>query len=82
VLIVDDHPGFRAQARALLVAGAGWILGAEWVSIHHGIPENHFIDAMTGWRSRGRAGTRPSCAPDVHEHCEDTPVVVGSGYQT
>jgi signal transduction histidine kinase len=33
---------------ALGVAGVGWILGAEWVSIHHGIPENHFIDAMTG----------------------------------
>ncbi len=33
---------------ALTVAGVGWILGAEWVSIHHGVPENHFIDAMTG----------------------------------
>ena len=33
---------------ALAVAGAGWILGAEWVSIHHGVPENHFIDALTG----------------------------------
>ena len=33
---------------ALAVAGVGWILGAEWVSIHHGVPENHFIDAMTG----------------------------------
>jgi len=33
---------------ALAVAGAVWILGAEWVSIHHGVPENHFIDALTG----------------------------------
>jgi signal transduction histidine kinase len=33
---------------ALAVAGVGWILGAEWVSIHHGVPENHLIDAMTG----------------------------------
>ena len=33
---------------ALAVAGVCWILGAEWVSIHHGVPENHFIDAMTG----------------------------------
>jgi signal transduction histidine kinase len=33
---------------ALAVAGVGWILGAEWVSIHHGVPENHFIDALSG----------------------------------
>jgi signal transduction histidine kinase len=33
---------------ALAVAGAGWILAAEWVSIRHGVPENHFLDAMTG----------------------------------
>ena len=33
---------------ALAVVGVGWILAAEWVSIHHGVPENHFIDAMTG----------------------------------
>ena len=33
---------------ALAVAGVGWILGAEWVSIHHGVPENHLIDALTG----------------------------------
>ncbi len=33
---------------ALAVAGVGWILGAEWVSIRHGVPENHFLDAMTG----------------------------------
>jgi hypothetical protein len=32
----------------LAVAGVGWILGAEWVSIHHGVPENHFIDALSG----------------------------------
>src|SRR5262249_27259376 len=33
---------------ALAVAGTAWILGAEWVSIHHGVPENHLIDAVTG----------------------------------
>jgi signal transduction histidine kinase len=33
---------------ALAVAGAGWILGAEWVSIHHGVRENHLIDALGG----------------------------------
>ena len=33
---------------ALGVAGVAWILSAEWVSIHHGVPENHFIDALTG----------------------------------
>jgi signal transduction histidine kinase len=32
---------------ALAVAGVGWILGGEWVSIHHGVPENHFIDAVS-----------------------------------
>ena len=32
----------------LAVAGTGWILGAEWVSIRHGVPENHLIDAVTG----------------------------------
>ena len=26
----------------------GWILGGEWVSIHEGVPENHFIDALVG----------------------------------
>jgi signal transduction histidine kinase len=25
-----------------------WILGAEWVSITHGVRENHFLDAMGG----------------------------------
>ena len=56
-----DRAGARGRARgippmtrrrwgllALAVAVAGWILGAEWVSIHHGVPENHFIDALTG----------------------------------
>jgi signal transduction histidine kinase len=38
----------RRGLLALAVAGAGWILAAEWVSIRHGVPENHFIDAMTG----------------------------------
>jgi signal transduction histidine kinase len=32
----------------LAVAGTGWILTAEWVSIRHGVPENHLIDALTG----------------------------------
>jgi len=40
--------GRRWALFALAVAGVGWILGAEWVSIRHGVPENHFIDAMTG----------------------------------
>jgi signal transduction histidine kinase len=40
--------GRRWVLFALAVAGVGWILGAEWVSIRHGVPENHFIDAMTG----------------------------------
>jgi len=38
----------RGGLLALAVAGAAWILGAEWVSIHHGIPENHLIDALGG----------------------------------
>jgi signal transduction histidine kinase len=33
---------------ALAVACVGWILGGEWVSIRHGVPENHFIDALGG----------------------------------
>jgi hypothetical protein len=27
---------------------AGWSLRGEWVSIHHGVPENHFIDLLGG----------------------------------
>jgi signal transduction histidine kinase len=30
------------------IALLGWILGGEWVSIHAHVPENHFIDALTG----------------------------------
>src|SRR5215217_2975178 len=33
---------------ALAVAALAWILGAEWISITHGIEENHFLDAMIG----------------------------------
>lgn len=40
---------------ALAVAGVGWILGGEWVSIHHGVPENHFL---AGGSSRVTGGTR------------------------
>jgi signal transduction histidine kinase len=30
------------------LATLAWVIGAEWVSIHHGVQENHFIDAITG----------------------------------
>jgi signal transduction histidine kinase len=30
------------------VALLAWIIGGEWVSIHAGVPENHFIDAISG----------------------------------
>jgi signal transduction histidine kinase len=33
---------------ALAVICAGWVLGGEWVSIHHHVPENHLIDALGG----------------------------------
>ncbi|HEY5985111.1 MAG TPA: sensor histidine kinase [Streptosporangiaceae bacterium] len=33
---------------ALGLGLVGWIIGGEWVSIHQGIPENHFIDAISG----------------------------------
>ena len=33
---------------ALAIVMLGWALGGEWVSIHHGVPENHFIDALSG----------------------------------
>lgn len=33
---------------ALGVALVAWIIGGEWVSIHAGVPENHFIDAISG----------------------------------
>ena len=33
---------------ALAVVCLAWALGGEWVSIHHGVPENHFIDALGG----------------------------------
>jgi signal transduction histidine kinase len=32
----------------LAVAGAGWALGGEWVSIRHGVPENHLLDLLGG----------------------------------
>jgi signal transduction histidine kinase len=33
---------------ALAVVCVAWVLGGEWVSIHRGVPENHFIDALGG----------------------------------
>ena len=33
---------------ALGVAALTWALGGEWNSIAHGVPENHFLDAMVG----------------------------------
>jgi signal transduction histidine kinase len=40
------------RRRWLLVTGAviglAWVIGAEWVSIHAGIQENHFLDALVG----------------------------------
>jgi signal transduction histidine kinase len=30
------------------VLAAAWVLGAEWSSIHAGVPENHFLDALVG----------------------------------
>jgi signal transduction histidine kinase len=33
---------------ALGIVLLGWILGGEWVSIHAHVPENHFLDALTG----------------------------------
>jgi len=33
---------------ALGVVCVAWVLGGEWVSIHRGVPENHFIDALGG----------------------------------
>ena len=39
----------RRRWLALLCAAAlFWIIGGEWVSIHAGVPENHFIDALGG----------------------------------
>jgi signal transduction histidine kinase len=40
------------RRRWLLVGGAvvglAWVVGAEWVSIHAGVQENHFLDALVG----------------------------------
>ena len=33
---------------ALAAVCVAWVLGGEWVSIHRGVPENHFIDALGG----------------------------------
>jgi len=39
----------RRWALVLLgVALAGWIIGGEWVSIHTGVAEDHFLDALLG----------------------------------
>jgi hypothetical protein len=33
---------------ALAVGCLSWALGGEWVSIHHGVSENHFLDLLGG----------------------------------
>ena len=33
---------------ALAVVCLSWVLGGEWVSIHHGAGENHFLDLLGG----------------------------------
>jgi signal transduction histidine kinase len=39
----------RRLGLSLLAVAAGvWALGGEWVTISHGIPENHLLDAMVG----------------------------------
>lgn len=30
------------------ILAAGWVLGAEWASIHAGVRENHLLDALVG----------------------------------
>ncbi|HET7014577.1 MAG TPA: histidine kinase [Streptosporangiaceae bacterium] len=40
--------GRRFGLALIGVVGVAWILGAEWVSISHGVTENHFIDALGG----------------------------------
>ena len=38
----------------LAVVVAGWGIGGEWVTIHSGVPEDHFLDALVGLaRPRG-----------------------------
>jgi signal transduction histidine kinase len=38
----------RLALGALAVALTAWIIGGEWASIHHGVAENHLIDALGG----------------------------------
>jgi signal transduction histidine kinase len=38
----------RWELIALAAAALYWAFGAEWVSIHQGVVENHFLDAMPG----------------------------------
>jgi signal transduction histidine kinase len=38
----------RWALAALGLLGLAWALGGEWVSIHHRVPENHLLDALTG----------------------------------
>src|SRR5262249_46382949 len=40
--------GRRWWLLGLAVVATGWIRAAEWVSIHHHAPENHFLDAAGG----------------------------------
>jgi hypothetical protein len=30
------------------ILAVAWVLGAEWASIHSGVQENHFLDALVG----------------------------------
>jgi signal transduction histidine kinase len=38
----------RWALAAIGLLGLAWALGGEWVSIHHRVPENHLLDALTG----------------------------------
>ena len=70
VLIVDDHPGFRAQARALLAAAGYQVVGEaadgesgvrvardlspEWCCSHVQLPD------ITGFEVAGQVHSEPS----------------------
>jgi hypothetical protein len=38
----------RCGLALIFAAALCWIIGGEWISIHAGIPENHFVDAFGG----------------------------------
>jgi signal transduction histidine kinase len=38
----------RCWLALFFAAALCWIIGGEWVSIHAGVPENHFIDSLGG----------------------------------